>query len=195
MDAKLREAIRQLHHRKDAAYRDSWKKRGEVLSILPNIARKVDRLEYVLDGAPATQDETLFDTALDLLIYTLKYQTYLADQDKRVAATLFAHGDVAPPYSDGPRGFEKLLDNLELPHPQQVNETLASAVASHLTTAFADITTRIDSGITVPVAERAERAAILTYLAALLVASLTYEAPTVYGDFLRANLEGTHDAH
>ena len=43
MDAKFREAVRQLHRRKDAAYRDAWKKRGEVLSILANIARKVDR--------------------------------------------------------------------------------------------------------------------------------------------------------
>jgi hypothetical protein len=97
MDAKFREAVRQLHRRKDAAYRDAWKKRGEVLSILANIARKVDRLEYVLDGAPTTQDESLFDTAVDLLVYALKYQTYLADQDKRVAVTLFAQGDVAPP--------------------------------------------------------------------------------------------------
>ncbi|MGH3430213.1 MAG: hypothetical protein ACRDRI_22425 [Pseudonocardiaceae bacterium] len=193
MDTELREAMRQLHRRKDAAYRDSWKKRGEVLSILPNIARKVDRLEYVLDGAPATQDETLFDTAVDLLIYTLKYQTYLADQDKQVAATLFA-SDIAPPYSDGPKGFDKLLDNLELPHSHQAHETLANAVTSNLSTTFTDITTRIESGTAGPVTERAERAAILVHMAVLLVASLTYEAPVEYRDFLRVNLKGTRDA-
>lgn len=190
MDAKFREAARQLHRRKDAVYRDAWKKRGEMLSILANIARKVDRLEYVLDGAPATQDESLFDTAVDLLIYALKYQTYLADQDKRIAITLFAQNDVAPPYSDGPAGFEALLDNIKFTHFEQANETRASTAASKVNAAFADVATCIGAGVTVPVTARAERAAVLTHAALLLVGSLTYEAPELYGDFLRANLEG-----
>lgn len=63
----LREAIRQLHHEKNTAYRDAWKKRGEVISILANIARKIDRLTYVLNGAPSTRDESLKDTVVDLL--------------------------------------------------------------------------------------------------------------------------------
>lgn len=68
--------IRRLHHGKNAAYRDAWKKRGELISILANIARKVDRLEYVVDGGPTTVDEPVWDTAVDLLVYALKYQTY-----------------------------------------------------------------------------------------------------------------------
>lgn len=193
MDAKFREAVRQLHRRKDAAYRDAWKKRGEVLSILANIARKVDRLEYVLDGAPATQDESLFDTAVDLLVYALKYQTYLADQDKRVAVTLFAQSDVAPPYSDGPAGFEALLDNIKLTHLEQTNQGLTSAAASSLDTAFAEVARCIEAGATVPVTTRAERAAILTHAAVLLVGSLIYSTSELYGDFLRSNLDA-HDA-
>jgi hypothetical protein len=190
MDTKFLEAVRQLHRRKDAAYRDAWKRRGEVLSILANVARKVDRLEYVLDGAPATQDESLFDTAVDLLIYALKYQTYLADQDKRVAVTLFAQGDIAPPYSDGPTGFEALLDKIRLTDLEQANDTPVSAAASSLNTAFADVEVCIEAGVAVPVTIRAERAARLAHAATLLVGSLMYEAPDRYGDFLRVNLEG-----
>ena len=62
-----------LHAEKHAAYGDSWKKRGELLSILPNIARKVDRLE----GGKATSDEAQLDTAGDLLVYLVKYRFWL----------------------------------------------------------------------------------------------------------------------
>jgi hypothetical protein len=89
--------------RKDASCRDAWKKRGEVISILANIARKVDRLTYVLDGGPTTADESLRDTAIDLMVYGLKYQTYLADLDPVVAKKLFVGSDLSLPYSDGPR--------------------------------------------------------------------------------------------
>ena len=52
----LAAAVRRLHRAKDAAYRDAWKRRGEVISILANIARKADRLEYGLDGTPVHPD-------------------------------------------------------------------------------------------------------------------------------------------
>jgi len=50
-DTDLAAAVRRLHPAKDAAYRDAWKRRGEAISILANIARNADRLEYGLDGA------------------------------------------------------------------------------------------------------------------------------------------------
>lgn len=56
-----------LHREKDAAYGISWCKRGEQIGILANIARKIDRL-----GAEGGGD-TSTDTAIDLLVYTLKY--------------------------------------------------------------------------------------------------------------------------
>jgi hypothetical protein len=71
-NADLREEIRQLNHEKDASCRDAWKKCGEVISILANIARKVDRLTSVLDGGPATADESLRDTAIDLMVSNIK---------------------------------------------------------------------------------------------------------------------------
>lgn len=62
-----------LHRQKHEAYGDSWKRRGEYM-ILANIARKVDRLE----GGGETDDETQADTAIDLLVYLLKYRAWLA---------------------------------------------------------------------------------------------------------------------
>lgn len=64
----------ELHREKDAAYGDSWKKRGELVSILANIARKADRL-----GGAETSDETSADTAMDFMIYLAKYLLWLED--------------------------------------------------------------------------------------------------------------------
>lgn len=63
-----------LHAEKNAAYGDSWKKRGEMLGIMANIARKVDRL-----GVPGGGD-TAADTAIDLLVYLIKYNLWLRQQ-------------------------------------------------------------------------------------------------------------------
>ena len=67
----FRAYVAQLHATKDAAYGDSWKKRGEMMSILPNIFRKVDRLGKTDDT------ETAVDTAVDLLVYLIKYADWL----------------------------------------------------------------------------------------------------------------------
>lgn len=68
------EGVVEMHRVKHESYGDSWKKRGETLGILANIARKVDRL-----GA-TDQYETAMDTAVDLLVYLVKYQLFLLDQ-------------------------------------------------------------------------------------------------------------------
>lgn len=63
---------------KGKAYGDSWRKRGEMFSILPNIARKVDRI-----GVPGAGD-TLQDTIVDLLNYCLLYSCWLSgDEDAK----------------------------------------------------------------------------------------------------------------
>nr|DAS40026.1 MAG TPA: Nucleotide modification associated domain 1 [Caudoviricetes sp.] len=63
---------------KGKAYGDSWRKRGEMFSILPNIARKVDRI-----GVPGAGD-TLQDTIVDLLNYCLLYACWLSgDEDAK----------------------------------------------------------------------------------------------------------------
>ena len=70
--SKMAAYIADLHERKDKAYGDSWKRRGEKVAIQANIARKVDRLGVSDD------DETELDTAVDLLVYLIKYRGWLA---------------------------------------------------------------------------------------------------------------------
>jgi thymidylate synthase len=65
--------VTELHNEKHAAYGDSWKRRGEMLGIMANIARKVDRLG--VDGA----GDTAVDTAVDLMVYLAKYRVWLRD--------------------------------------------------------------------------------------------------------------------
>lgn len=69
----LADAISSLHDVKHAAYGDSWKRRGESLGVLANIARKTDRLGKTDDV------ETALDTAVDLLVYLVKYEAWLRD--------------------------------------------------------------------------------------------------------------------
>src|SRR5690606_34211610 len=102
----LRESVIALHRSKDAAYGNSWKKRGELISIAANLARKIDRIDQVVGGAAAGR-ETLLDTAVDLLVYAVKYETFLADQSADVADHLFTSGGER--FSDGPNGFEELM--------------------------------------------------------------------------------------
>ena len=65
--------IDKMQQAKHESYGDSWKKRGETLGVLANIARKTDRLGKTDDY------ETALDTAADLLIYLIKYQLFLYD--------------------------------------------------------------------------------------------------------------------
>lgn len=127
-ETEFKKALRQLHRVKDAAYRDAWKKRGEVMSVMANIARKVDRLEYAVDGAPATDDESHLDTVIDLLVYALKYQTYLADQDSLIARELFEDSGIVRPYSDGTAGFDALVTQLDTtPMEHHVSQSTTEA--------------------------------------------------------------------
>jgi thymidylate synthase len=67
--------VNKLHAEKHAAYGDSWKRRGE-LGILGNIARKIDRIGSGVE----TSDETQTDTAIDLLVYLVKFYCWLFDK-------------------------------------------------------------------------------------------------------------------
>lgn len=70
-----------LHNEKHRAYGDSWKRRGEAVGIMANIARKVDRL-----GGSETSDETSADTAMDLLVYLAKYLVWIREMRGTVKA-------------------------------------------------------------------------------------------------------------
>jgi thymidylate synthase len=69
--AQFVEFVDNLHREKSAVYGDSWKRRGEQMAILANIARKVDRL-----GEGGAGD-TAADTVIDLLVYLAKYALWL----------------------------------------------------------------------------------------------------------------------
>jgi thymidylate synthase len=71
--------LSELHYKKTLAYKDSWKRQGEVLGVFCNIARKFDRIESLVGGAKPTSDESLIDTLADLAVYATKYLTYLAE--------------------------------------------------------------------------------------------------------------------
>lgn len=68
------EYVDNLHREKSAVYGDSWKRRGEQMAILANIARKVDRL-----GEGGAGD-TAADTVIDLLVYLAKYALWLNER-------------------------------------------------------------------------------------------------------------------
>ena len=67
--------VKDLHAEKHASYGDSWKKRGEKMSILANMARKVDRLGV------GDRFDSAADTLIDLLVYTIKYGCWLVGKD------------------------------------------------------------------------------------------------------------------
>lgn len=102
----LRDYIIRLHKEKDSDYGDSWKKRGELVGIAGNLARKIDRMNRIVQTWSAS-GETLLDTAIDLSVYAIKYETYLADHSSEVAMELF--GRIGSRFSDGTSGFEELI--------------------------------------------------------------------------------------
>ncbi|MGD9735949.1 MAG: hypothetical protein AB7V58_10135 [Solirubrobacterales bacterium] len=72
--------LERLHRHKDAAYGDAWRKRGEVIAIFANMARKYDRLVVAFSEQRAAATEPLADTVADLCVYAGKYLTWLADE-------------------------------------------------------------------------------------------------------------------
>jgi hypothetical protein len=194
---EFREAVRRLHRAKDAAYRDAWKRRGEVLSILASIARKADRLEYGQDGAPATAGETRADTAVDLLVYCLKCQAYLAGLDAGTAGGLFGGSGVRPPCSDGPAGFEALLARADLA-PFTSPRQPAGEAARRVVSRFAELEACFrDTSSMQPVSVRPGRLAALTDAATALIGALRREHAQAYARFAAACLAmegGTADA-
>jgi hypothetical protein len=182
-EEELRQAVQRLHRTKDAAYRDAWKKRGEVMSIMANIARKVDRLEYAVAGAPAAADESLLDTAVDLLIYTLKYQTYLADQDDAIARKLFGGSLVTPPYSEATGGFDVVLARLDMTPVAESLGPDVTVAASRVIGAFTELEACFQEVLAL-IVERAARAVALANASVVFIGSLARQAPERYRDFL-----------
>ncbi len=184
----FRLAVMRLHVQKNAAYGTSWKRRGEQLSILTNVTRKVDRLEQMLDGSQGTDDESNLDTSVDLLVYCLKYQTYLADLDGVVAQELFGQPEapITTPYSNGVDGFNHLLTSLDLTPVDIGEESTATAVARVLH-AHAQLEASFSAQVTPDPADiRLQRVQALTLAGIALVGALRNDSPESFSRFLAA---------
>lgn len=119
------------------------------------------------------------------MVYNVKYQTYLADQDGEAASRLF--GETAGPFSEGRAGFET-LDALDLSALDDDLSVPAAAEASAaVVVAFNDLERFFEPGAApAPAGERFNRAITLTVAAVEAVAAIRRETPTLYHDFLHA---------
>jgi len=111
LHSSLKAAIKRLHAEKNRAYGGAWKRRGELVSIQPNIARKVDRLEALAATSARMTGESALDTAIDLLVYVEKYRLFLAEN--MMPGTLLPP-DASLPLSDHDANLNQLVDELNL---------------------------------------------------------------------------------
>jgi len=158
----LRESVLVLHAGKDRIYGDSWKRRGEQMAVLANIARKVDRL--AIANFDASHDvEGLLDTAADLYIYAVKYQTYLLEHVRASRE----NGDTFS--SEGTASFEELVRKDEWPE-------IGSQIAIHdVTTTFDEIEANVAAGE--PAASRVPLASLLAAQARELLVAVARLSP------------------
>lgn len=176
----LAKGIIALHREKTQAYGNSWKKRGEQIGILANIARKVDRLERVCNGGETTRDESLLDTANDLLVYSVKYETFLADQSAAAAAYLFDQDlpSIERPISDGLSGFEFLIPK-RVAALDKMRYSLSDEIEFSVK-AFGTVEHHFES----PIMRRTENAVMLSAAAARLVVAVASTEPDSWREFV-----------
>lgn len=181
-DGDLKEAIKRLHARKNLSYAAAWKRRGERVSILPNIARKVDRLEAFLASGSTMEGETVLDTAIDLLVYAIKYVLFLAEDgapDPSLASFEGPH-----PLSDFDENFNTLLDRLPAASTASGMKPLIEAVVAD----FEDLWRAVDGGEAI--LDRKRKASHLMRQAWSLVEAVVITFPSHASDFIRT--ESSH---
>jgi thymidylate synthase len=127
---ELATAIVRLHRRKDLAYGNAWKRRGELRSIIPNIARKIDRLSAYIKNRSELAEETILDTAIDLLVYLVKYRLFLLDEDQTPSTLFMIPASLPLPYSDGPDAFEVAVEQIleYAPADNAIEEVISACV-------------------------------------------------------------------
>lgn len=108
--AELLALLERLHRHKDAAYGDAWRKRGEVIAIFANIARKYDRLLVAFEESRSAATEPLSDTVADLCVYAVKYLTWLAETEPHAIRSLPRDIDADEAAADrGPQAVATVL--------------------------------------------------------------------------------------
>jgi len=102
-----------LHRPKDRAYGDAWRRRGEVLGIFANIARKVDRLEIAATEGGASSVESSAETVADLAVYVGKYLTWLAERFPHDFEAVLPAADASRcSATQGPDAFDEVLSHV-----------------------------------------------------------------------------------
>jgi thymidylate synthase len=172
----VRAAIKRLHTIKDRAYGGAWKKRGEQVSILPNIARKIDRLHTLVQTGAGLEGESALDTTIDLVVYVEKYRLYLAQQ--------------LPPGALLPLDALGVIEGEEASFGYLIDKIDLAPLARPLTETVADLNTSFDAcwkgaENDEPVETRLLRANALSGYAAELLALLVHGDGQTLSAFLR----------
>ncbi|CCD95363.1 hypothetical protein BRAO375_4180018 [Bradyrhizobium sp. ORS 375] len=179
LPAAFKSAVKRLHAVKDRAYGSAWKRRGELISILPNIARKSDRLETIIATGAKMDGETMLDTAIDLYVYSEKYRLFLAqDLDE---------GTLLPPgsptlLSDHDANFDALVDRLDLSVSSPSAADLIGEIVDHFDTCWR----RAEAGA--PTSERLGNAGLLADAAGRLLARIVADDKLAVAEFIQAEL-------
>jgi hypothetical protein len=108
--AEIVSALERLHAGKDRAYRDAWRKRGELAGIFCNIARKYDRLEVAIDDIQSPVVESWIETSADLCLYAVKYVTWLIEQHPELTAEFIGNSELW----SAERGHEAVVQALSV---------------------------------------------------------------------------------
>lgn len=169
-------AIKRLHAEKDRAYGGAWKRRGELVSILPNIARKADRLENLVQTGAEMRGEALLDTAIDLFVYAEKYRLFLAEN---LEDGVFLLNNARKPYSDHDVNFDVLVDRLNLQAPPANAKELICDVVTRFDACWRNAET---GAATV---KRFELASGLAEAARALLACVAADDPVAMARFVR----------
>lgn len=140
--SRLKDAIKTLHARKDKAYGAAWKRRGERISIVPNIARKVDRLTAFATDGSDLQDESLLDTAIDLNVYCLKYLLFLVDEDTTLLRKL-PLSNPAWPLSDREENFDQLVEAISY---EETENMMLKPLIAHISELFERLWPAVEAG-------------------------------------------------
>ena len=142
-EASLLDTMVALHKEKDAVYGDSWCRRGEKVSILANIARKVDRL------GKAGAGDTELDTAMDLTIYLVKYRLWLADHGLALTPGGVSHsGAEGEKFHESPKYVGQRLRKLAagLDYSWLTGDDLPAKMIAYLQQDFESLLSAAESG-------------------------------------------------
>lgn len=121
--------LARLHAHKNAGYGDAWRKRGELLSIFTNLARKYDRLVVSLDQGVRSADERILDTIGDLCVYAAKYLTWLAERAPDAFNAISVPSAAECADQGGTEALDTVLSAVE-PRPDSVEQSWAEVKAA-----------------------------------------------------------------